>query len=77
MKTMSVGHFKTQFSKVLQRLKEGQKVMVTYGKKKEVVGYFIPPPLNRDQDRQLGLMEGKASAVFLDDFKITEEEFLQ
>jgi antitoxin (DNA-binding transcriptional repressor) of toxin-antitoxin stability system len=34
MKTMSVGEFKTHFSEVLQQVRAGVGIAVTYGKKK-------------------------------------------
>ena len=39
---MSVGEFKTHFSEVIEQVKAGERVAVTFGKKKEVVGYFLP-----------------------------------
>ena len=70
------GKFKTQFSKVLEWVKKGDKVAVTYGKKKEIVGYFVPTTHTMTEKRSLGILEGKANAKFLEDFKISEEEFL-
>jgi len=43
MKTMTVGEFKSQFSKVIEKVKRGEEIGVTYGKDKEVVGVFSPP----------------------------------
>ena len=75
METMSVGAFKTHFSEVLEKVKAGEKIAVTFGKKKEIVGYFLPE-LPQQAKRKLGILEGKAKVIFRDDFKITEEEFL-
>ena len=47
MKTISVGEFKTHFSHILEQVKAGEEFAVTYGKKKTVVGYFLPE--KRDQ----------------------------
>jgi antitoxin (DNA-binding transcriptional repressor) of toxin-antitoxin stability system len=76
MKTMSVGEFKTHFSEVLEQVKAGIGVAVTYGKKKDVIGYFVPKLKNTNAKRKLGILNGKAQVVFKDDFKISEEEFL-
>ena len=75
MKTMSVGEFKTHFSEVLERVKAGEEIAVTYGKKKEVVGYFLPEKPQKPK-RQLGLLEGKVEVIFKPDFEMTTEEFL-
>jgi antitoxin (DNA-binding transcriptional repressor) of toxin-antitoxin stability system len=75
MKTMSVGEFKTHFSDVIEQVKAGEEVAVTYGKKKELIGYFSPKKQQKSKIK-LGIMEGKAKAIFGPDFKMTEEEFL-
>jgi hypothetical protein len=76
MKKMTVGEFKTHFSDVIEQVKSGEKIAVTFGKKKEVVGYFLPEIPESKAKRKLGILEGKASVNFHPDFKITEEEFL-
>jgi hypothetical protein len=76
MKTMSVGEFKTHFSEVIEQLKAGEEIAVTYGKKKEVVGYFLPETSAKQSKIKLGILEGKAEAIFAADFKMTDDEFL-
>ena len=76
MKSMSVGEFKTHFSEVVKRIKSGEKIAVTSGKKKEIVGYFVPEILEKKEKRKLGILEGRASMVIHSDFGMTEEEFL-
>ena len=39
MKKMTISELKTQFSAVV---KAGGKIAVTFGRKKEVVGHFVP-----------------------------------
>lgn len=76
MKTMTVGEFKTHFSEVLEEVKQGMKVAVTYGKSREIVGYFVPKSAETLKKRKLGILKGKATIVFKPDFKMTEEELL-
>lgn len=76
MKTMTVGEFKTHFAKVLEQVKSGVGFAVTYGRKKEIVGYFLPESQVTKPTRKLGLLDGKAKAVFKPDYKMTEEELL-
>lgn len=76
MKTMTVGEFKAHFAEVLEQVKSGIGVAVTYGRRKEIVGYFLPKSGKLKNKRRLGLLKGKARAIFKPDFKITEEEFL-
>jgi antitoxin (DNA-binding transcriptional repressor) of toxin-antitoxin stability system len=76
MKRMTVGEFKTHFSDVIEQVKSGEKIAVTFGKKKEVVGYFTPEMPGKETKRKLGILEGKASVEFHTDFEITTDEFL-
>lgn len=73
---MTVGEFKTHFSEVLEDIKAGIGVAVTYGKKKEVIGYFLPESGKANSKRKLGPLQGKAQVIFNEDFEITDEELL-
>jgi len=77
MKTMTVGEFKAHFSEVLEQVKAGEEITVTYGKKKEIVGYFKPKNTESETSkRKLGILQGKATAIFKGNWEMTEEEFL-
>ncbi|RKR81184.1 prevent-host-death family protein [Mucilaginibacter gracilis] len=76
MKSMTVGEFKAHFSDVIEQVKAGEQIEVTYGKRKEVIGYFQPNLTDSKPKRKLGILEGKATAIFMDDWEMTEEEFL-
>jgi antitoxin (DNA-binding transcriptional repressor) of toxin-antitoxin stability system len=76
MKTMTVGDFKANFSKVAEAVENGEEITVTYGKDKRILGHFVPKREEKAKKRILGALEGKMKVIFKDDFKITEEEFL-
>ncbi|SMC87692.1 type II toxin-antitoxin system Phd/YefM family antitoxin [Pedobacter africanus] len=76
MKTMTVGEFKTHFAEVLEQVKAGIGFAVTYGRKKEIVGYFLPESQLVKPKRKLGILEGKAKVTFKDDFKMSEEDLI-
>lgn len=76
MKEMSISEFKIQFRQAIKAVKAGEIVAVTSGKRKEVVGYFVSKISENKEKRKIGILEGKASIVFKDDFKMTTEEFL-
>jgi len=76
MKTMTVGEFKAQFAEAVAQVKNGVSIAVTYGRKRAIVGYFMPESELTKPKRKLGLLEGKASAAFKAGFKMTEEELL-
>ena len=74
---MQVGELKAHFSEVLDEVKKGQEIGISYGRKKETVAVLIPFATYRNQPkRKLGLYKGKATVVIKDDFKMTDEEFL-
>jgi len=77
VKKMTVGEFKSRFSKAVEWVKSGKKIAVTYGRKKEVVGYFIPESGTEKAKRELGGLKNRAKMNIHDDFKITEEELLK
>jgi len=74
MKAMSVGELKTHFSEVLQRVLAGEEIGILYGRKKEIVAKIVPKTVEKKPRRTLGVLNGKIE--FKNDFKITEEEFL-
>lgn len=76
MKTLTVGEFKSRFADVLEMVKGGEKVAVTYGRRKQVIGCFVPWPLEPSKERELGVLAGKGELVIHDDFKITDEELV-
>ena len=77
MKTFPVGELKTHFSKVISDVKSGEKIIVTFGKKKENVAVIIPyKEYIKKNIIDLGLLSDKKMKIH-EDFKITEEELLQ
>ncbi|MFN0037070.1 MAG: type II toxin-antitoxin system Phd/YefM family antitoxin [Saprospiraceae bacterium] len=76
MKVLTVGDLKTNFSEVLKAVQVGEEFAIAFGKRKEVVAYLIPKHLQKNGKRKIGILEGKASITFKDDFKMTAEEFL-
>ena len=72
---MSVGEFKTHFSEVVEQIGPDEKIALTFGKKKEIVGYFTPET-KKPSKVKLGILQGKASFTFNPDFEMTTEELL-
>ena len=78
MNQLTVGQFKAQFSKVLEKVKQGQVTTLTYGKNKKKVAALVPYDKYFAKKKfKLGLLDGKAHVKFHKDFKMTEEEFLR
>lgn len=76
MEVMTVGDLKSRFSEVLEKIKAGEEIAVSFGKKKEIVAYLIPKSARQPANRKLGLSADKGNVTFSSDFGMTEEEFL-
>ena len=74
MTTLPIGELKTRFSEVLQEVRKGEEVVISFGKKKEKIAVIIPYRVYKGKKRKLGLLEG--GMKISKDFKITDEEFL-
>jgi prevent-host-death family protein len=75
MNTFTVGDFKTHFSEIIERVRAGEEIIISYGKKKENVAVLIPYAAYKTKKIRLGLLQDKSLKVH-DDFKMTEEELL-
>ena len=74
MKTMAVGELKTHFSEILNEVRNGEKVGIVYGRKKEPVAMIVPYGQEKKAERKIGILDGKVSIEFKDDFAMTTEE---
>jgi antitoxin (DNA-binding transcriptional repressor) of toxin-antitoxin stability system len=77
MKTLAVGEFKTHFSEVLEDVRHGKTVGVSFGRNGRLVAVLAPPKLLLHQGSvTLGSLQKKASFRTKPDFKISEEDLL-
>ena len=76
MKSLPVGEFKARFSEVLEKVRQGESVGVLYGKNKKPIAKLVPMTEPKKKKRKLGILDGKMKIVFADDFKMTEDEFI-
>jgi antitoxin (DNA-binding transcriptional repressor) of toxin-antitoxin stability system len=77
MQTMTVGHFKSHFSQVLDFVQQGEDVVISYGKKKAKIAVLVPfDRYEGKPKRVLGLLAGKASFSISADFKISDDDLL-
>lgn len=62
---------------ILEWIKNGEEVVISYGRKKKEVAVIIDiNKFRKPKKRKLGILQGKATAKFKGDFKISTEEFL-
>ena len=78
MKTLSVAELKAEFSSVLDELKQGHEVAITYGRNKEPVGTIVPQAKMKapDYSIKLGDLKAKGWTCKMKDFEMTDEELL-
>lgn len=77
MRTLTIGELKARFSQVLERVKRGEEIVISYGKRREKVAVIVPyDKYHSKPERELGLLKDKARCVVHEDFKMTDEEML-
>ncbi len=76
MKTLTVGELKTHFSEILNEVKAGEEIIITYGRKKESIAVIIPYSTYKKKNKiTVGLLKNKKMKIKAD-FKMTEEELI-
>ncbi len=76
MKSLPVGDLKTHFSEVIDEVRSGEEIVITYGKKKENVAVIVPYNEYKKRNAiKLGLLQDKTFKMN-SDFEMTEEELL-
>ena len=77
MKTMPVGEFKARFSEAVEQVRRGEEIVISYGRKHENVAVLIPYSTYKHKNQvSLGLLKGKVSVSFAEDFEMSSEELL-
>lgn len=77
MKTLTYMEIKNNFPGVLDIVKSGEEIVISTGKKRELLAVIIPyEKYRRKEQRPLGILKGKAHYKIKDNFKITDEEIL-
>jgi len=76
MKVITVGEFKSRMSFFIERILKGEEFIVSYGRKKSKIFKVSPIKEEKPFKRKLGVLEGKATATFSDDWEMSEEELM-
>ena len=77
MKTMTVGEFKARFSEALDAVRDGETIVVSYGRNHRKVAAMVPySELKASKRRPLGLLKSKVRIGFGRDFALPDDEFL-
>ena len=77
MESINVGELKSRFSEVLERVRGGEEIIISYGKNRKRVAVIVPySHYVPKKERELGLLKGKGECIIHNDFKITDEDML-
>ncbi len=77
MDTMTIGEFKSQFSKVLDQVRQGKNIVISFGRKKEKVAIIGPYSQHKSKkERPLGILAKKAKCILSHDFALSDEDLL-
>lgn len=77
MSVMTIGEVKARFSEVLESVRRGKTVIISYGRKREKVAALVPYRRTAAAKRRpLGLLRGKARLRIAKDFSVTDEQLL-
>ena len=76
MKTLPVGELKTHFSEILNDVKSGEEIIITYGKKKENIAVIVPYTMYKKKNKiTMGLLRDKKYRI-KKNYPMTEKELL-
>ncbi|MDZ7698125.1 MAG: type II toxin-antitoxin system prevent-host-death family antitoxin [Deltaproteobacteria bacterium] len=77
MQSVSVGELKSRFSEILERVREGEEIVISFGKQRTKAAVLVP--YNRyaaKEERVLGPLANRGKCVIHEDFKLTDEGLL-
>jgi hypothetical protein len=78
LKIMTVGEFQSGFSEALADVRNGETIILSYGRNHRRVAAIVPYSNLKDgQPRPLGLLKSKATVKFAREFALDNEQFLK
>jgi prevent-host-death family protein len=77
METLAIGELKARFSEVLEKVRNGEEIVISYGKRREKVAVMVPySAYGFRGKRGLGLLKGRGRCVIHDDFELSDKDVL-
>lgn len=75
---MTTADFKANFSSVVDELKKGNEIAITYGRNKKVLATVVPQSkmIKPDYSVKLGDLKEEGWTYSMNNFEMTESEFL-
>jgi len=76
MKTITVGEFKSNLAQIIEKILKGEEYVVSYGRKRKKIFKVVPYQEEKPKKRKLGILDGKVTIKFHDDWEMSDEELL-
>jgi len=77
MQSVSVGELKTRFSEILERVRKGEEIIISFGKQRKKAAVLVPYDRYAvKEERNLGPLVDRGTCVIHEDFKLTDEDLL-
>ena len=77
MKTVPVAEVRSNLSTLLKEVESGNEIGISFGRRREMIAVIVPiAEYKKIKERRLGSLVGKVTVEFKDDWKMTDEEFL-
>ena len=77
MEAIAVKNIQTHFPKILEKVRNGKQVGIMYDGIKTPVAMIVPYIEEISKERKIGILDGKISIDFSEDFEMTTEELLE
>lgn len=77
MKTVPVAEVRSNLSSLLKEVESGNEIGISFGRTRHTIAVIVPiAEYKRIKERKLGSLAGKVQVEFRDDWKMSDEEFL-
>ncbi len=77
MKTVPVAEVRSNLSALLREVESGNEIGISFGSKRQTIAVIVPiAEYKRIKERKIGSLAGKVTVEFRDDWKMSDEEFL-
>ena len=77
MKTLPVAEVRSNLSALLREVESGNEIGILFGTMRHTIAVIVPiAEYKRIKERKIGSLAGKVSVEFRDDWKMSDEEFL-
>lgn len=77
MKTIPVAEVRSNLSTLLKEVESGSEIGISFGRRRETIAVIVPIDQYRKiKQRRLGSLAGKVTVEFKDDWRMSDDEFL-